>query len=61
MGEGAVLSVQWLANKLAEFGRSLDAGSLVMSGSFTKQYPLGAGDVVESHFTPFGRVGARFE
>jgi 2-keto-4-pentenoate hydratase len=61
MGQGAMLSVQWLANKLAEFGRSLDAGSLVMSGSFTRQYPIAQGDSVESKFTPFGAVTAKFE
>jgi 2-keto-4-pentenoate hydratase len=61
MGQGAMLSVQWLANKLAEFGRSLDAGSLIMSGSFTKQYPISQGDEVESRFTPFGTVKASFE
>lgn len=61
MGQGAMLSVQWLANKLAEFGRSLDAGSLIMSGSFTKQYPIAQDDRVESRFMPFGAVEARFE
>ena len=33
-------SIVWLANKLAEFGRALEAGQRVISGSFTKQYPV---------------------
>ncbi|MBN8890816.1 MAG: hypothetical protein BGP12_15675 [Rhodospirillales bacterium 70-18] len=60
MGEGAMLSVQWLANKLAEFGRAIEPGALIMSGSFTKQYPIAQGDAVESRFTPFGTVAATF-
>lgn len=60
MGEGAMLSVQWLANKLAEFDRAIEPGSLIMSGSFTKQYPIAQGDLVESRFTPFGTVSASF-
>ena len=61
MGEGPILSVQWLANKLAEFGRTLEPGQRIMAGSFTKQYPIAAGDLVESRFTPFGAVSARFD
>ena len=61
MGEGPILSVQWLANKLAEFGRTLEPGQRIMAGSFTKQYPIAAGDRVESRFTPFGAVNARFD
>lgn len=60
MGGGGYLSVQWLANKLAEFGRALEPGMLVMSGSFTKQYPIAQGDRIESRFLPFGAVAARF-
>lgn len=60
MGQGAMLSVQWLANKLAEFGRAIEPGSLIMSGSFTRQYPIAQGDAVESRFTPFGPVSASF-
>lgn len=61
MGGGGFLSVQWLANKLAEFGRALEPGMLVMSGSFTRQYPIARGDHIEAHFTPFGTVAARFD
>jgi 2-keto-4-pentenoate hydratase len=49
-------SVAWLANKLAEFGRRLEAGMMVMTGSFTKQYPLTQGDLIEARFHPFGPV-----
>jgi 2-keto-4-pentenoate hydratase len=55
-----VASIAWLANKLAEFGRSLEAGARVMSGSFTRQYVVRAGDRVESRFDPVGTVKAEF-
>lgn len=59
MGDPAA-SVAWLANKLAQFGRRLDAGMLVMSGSFTKQIVPVPGDRIEAAFTPFGTVTVRF-
>ena len=53
-------AVAWLANKLAAFGRRIDAGNRIMSGSFTKQYPIARGDRIEARFTPFGTVRASF-
>jgi 2-keto-4-pentenoate hydratase len=52
-------AVAWLANHLAEFGRRLEAGMRVMSGSFTRQFPLASGDAIEARFAPFGVVRAR--
>lgn len=60
MGEGALLSVVWLANKLAEFGLGIEAGQVIMSGSFTRQYAIAQGMTVDSRFSPFGAVTARF-
>ena len=56
-----VRAVAWLANKLATFGRRLEAGHRIMSGSFTKQYPIARGDRIETRFTPFGAVRAAFD
>ncbi|HVR49753.1 MAG TPA: hypothetical protein VMS38_08435 [Pseudorhodoferax sp.] len=61
MDGGGLLSVLWLANKLAEFGLALEAGMRVMSGSFTRQYPVQRGTRVASTFTPFGTVTASFD
>jgi len=55
-----IASIAWLANKLAEFGRRLEAGSRVMSGSFTRQYDIARGDAVEASFEPLGQVRAEF-
>ena len=58
-------TTEWMSaegrRKLAEFGRSLDAGVHVMSGSFTRQFPLAPGDHLEARFAPFGTVRARVE
>ncbi len=55
-----IASIAWLANKLAGFGRRLEAGTRVMSGSFTRQYDVHRGDVVEARFEPLGPVRAEF-
>jgi 2-keto-4-pentenoate hydratase len=38
------LSTAWLANKLLEFGVSLEPGDIVISGGLTKMLPVKAGD-----------------
>jgi len=53
-------SLAWLATKLAEFGEKLRAGDVVMTGSFTRQFPLKAGDRVETTFEGVGKVEAEF-
>src|SRR5580658_1943356 len=37
-------SIQWLAGKIAEYGRSLRPDDIVMTGSFVRQFPLHPGD-----------------
>jgi 2-keto-4-pentenoate hydratase len=49
-------SLVWLAGKLGQFGRGLKAGDIVMTGSFTRQFPLAAGDKVRSVFAGVGAV-----
>ena len=51
-------SVVWLTSKLAAFGEGLRAGDVIMSGSFTRQFPLAAGDRVETMFEGIGSVQA---
>ena len=49
-------SVIWLARKLTEFGRGIEAGEIIMSGSFTRQFPIAAGDRVAVDFAGVGTV-----
>jgi 2-keto-4-pentenoate hydratase len=51
-------SVAWLAGKLAEFGETIRAGDYIMSGSFTRQFPLSRGDRFEAAFDGIGTVAA---
>jgi 2-keto-4-pentenoate hydratase len=53
-------SVAWLSAKLAHFGERVRAGDYVMSGSFTRQFPLARGDHIDAAFAGIGAVSARF-
>ncbi|HVZ10606.1 2-keto-4-pentenoate hydratase [Rhodopila sp.] len=48
----------WLAGKLASHGRALRAGDIVMTGSFTRQFPIAPGDRIRVTFTGVGVVEA---
>jgi len=49
-------SVVWLAGKLGRYGRTLKAGEIVMTGSFTRQFPIAPGDTIETVFSGLGAV-----
>jgi 2-keto-4-pentenoate hydratase len=49
-------SIAWLARKLGEYGRSLQAGELVMTGSLVRQFPLAPGDRARANFSGIGAV-----
>ena len=49
-------SVAWLANKLLELGLNLEAGQIVLSGSFIRAIRFGAGDTLSATFDQLGDV-----
>jgi 2-keto-4-pentenoate hydratase len=49
-------SVIWLARKLTEYGRGIRAGDLIMSGSFTRQFPIEPGDSIRVDYSGIGEV-----
>jgi 2-keto-4-pentenoate hydratase len=49
-------SVVWLAKKLGERGRHIRSGDIVMTGSFTRQFPIAPGDRVHVSFSGIGDV-----
>ena len=49
-------SIVWLAGKLGAYGRGLKAGEIVMTGSFTRQFPIAPGDKIETVFSGVGAV-----
>ena len=58
---GPESSVAWLANVLALYNKKLEAGTQIMTGSLTKQYPVGQGDYIEAMFPLLGSVAMEFE
>ncbi len=53
-------SVAWLANKLGEFGVSLNEGEIILSGALTAAVQAKAGDCFLVSFQGLGAVGTRF-
>lgn len=52
--------VAWLANKLAPWGERLEAGEVVLAGSFTRPTTAVAGDVFHADYGPLGAIAFRF-
>jgi 2-keto-4-pentenoate hydratase len=53
-------ALAWLANRLAEHGRTLEAGQSVMTGSCTRPAPIAQGDTWQTTFSSVGTVTATF-
>lgn len=49
-------AVVWLANTLHQFGTAMEAGDVILSGSFVRAVPFSAGDSVVALFDPLGEV-----
>jgi 2-oxo-hept-3-ene-1,7-dioate hydratase len=52
--------VAWLANKIAPHDEQLNAGDVVLAGSFTRPTPILAGDNIHVDYGPLGSVAFRF-
>lgn len=52
--------VVWLANKIAPHGEQLNAGDIVLAGSFTKPTTVVSGDTIHADYGPLGSISARF-
>lgn len=53
-------AVLWLANKMVEIGRPLEAGELILSGSLGPMAEVKSGDEVVAHFEGLGSVSLSF-
>jgi 2-oxo-3-hexenedioate decarboxylase len=58
LGDPAV-GLAWLANKLAEHGESLPAGTVVMTGALTDAIAIAPGDVVRVTIAQLGTLSLR--
>jgi 2-oxo-hept-3-ene-1,7-dioate hydratase len=54
------IGIAWLANKLAPWGEHLDAGEIVLAGSFTKPVPAKVGDYFEADYGGLGGFKFKF-
>jgi 2-oxo-hept-3-ene-1,7-dioate hydratase len=52
--------VAWLANRLAPHGERLEAGEVVLSGSFTPRVDVRKGDTFHADYGPYGSVSCHF-
>jgi 2-oxo-hept-3-ene-1,7-dioate hydratase len=52
--------VAWLANKIAPYEEQLNAGEVVLSGSFTRPTMAARGDVLHADYGPLGNISMRF-
>jgi 2-oxo-hept-3-ene-1,7-dioate hydratase len=52
--------VAWLANKITPYGERLNAGEVILGGSFTRPITAVAGDTLQADYGPLGVVSFRF-
>ncbi len=52
--------VAWLADKIAPHDEQLNAGDVVLAGSFTRPTPAVRGDTLHADYGPLGTVSFRF-
>jgi 2-oxo-hept-3-ene-1,7-dioate hydratase len=50
----------WLARRLAPYGEALEAGEIILGGSFTAPVHVRAGDSLHVDFGPLGGLSVRF-
>lgn len=55
-----VNAVVWLANKFGEFGKTLRAGEVILSGALGPVVPVSEGDHIEVRIAHLGTATARF-
>ena len=54
------LGIAWLANKLAAHDTGLEAGHIVLAGSFTRTVAVAKGDTIHADYGPLGSISAHF-
>jgi 2-oxo-hept-3-ene-1,7-dioate hydratase len=54
------MGVAWLANKLAQHGDGLQAGEIVLAGSFTRPMWVERGDTILADYHDLGAISCRF-
>ena len=55
-----ITSVLWLARRMADYGQSIKAGDIVLSGSFIRPLEAPPGTTIAADYGPFGTVHIQF-
>ena len=52
--------VVWLAQRMAHYGQRIEAGQIILSGSFIRPVECPPGTDIAADFGPFGNVAIKF-
>ena len=55
-----VESIVWLARRMAGYGQAIEAGQIILSGSFIRPVECPSGSEIQADFGPFGSVSCSF-
>ena len=55
-----VTGILWLVHRLAQYGEGIEAGQVLLSGSFIRPVEAPPGSRFEADFGPFGQVAINF-
>jgi len=56
-----VMGIVWLAERMATYGQKIEAGQIILSGSFIRPVECPSGTRIEADYGPFGSVNCSFE
>jgi 2-oxo-hept-3-ene-1,7-dioate hydratase len=56
-----VAGIVWLVRRLADYGQKVEAGQIVLSGSFIRPIECPSGSQIRADFGPFGEVEIGFD
>ena len=54
------MGIVWLANKLGAYGTALEAGHILLAGSFTRTVAVAKGDTIHADYGPLGSISVHF-
>lgn len=55
-----VQGIVWLARRMDQYGQRIEAGQVILSGSFIRPVEAPSGSAIEADFGEFGEVSVRF-
>jgi 2-oxo-hept-3-ene-1,7-dioate hydratase len=53
--------IAWLAKRLAQYGAGIEAGQIVLAGSFVRPVEARHGDTISADFGPYGTISCFFQ